>query len=43
MNIFINTTFQQVPYDENMKIEDAYTYLKTLDLFKDSEDDNQVQ
>lgn len=37
-NIFINTTFIDMPYKESVTIEEAYEYLKTLDLFKNSVD-----
>ena len=38
MNIFIDTNYIAAEYDENLTIEDAYDYLKTLDKFKDAED-----
>lgn len=37
-NTFINTTYLQIPYDENMTISDAYDYIKALDNFKNSKD-----
>ena len=37
-NIFINTTFIDMPYKESITIEEAYDYLKTLDMFKDATD-----
>lgn len=37
-NIFINTTFIDMQYKESITIEEAYDYLKTLDMFKDSVD-----
>lgn len=37
-NIFINTTYYNVSYNETMSIEKAYEYLKTLDEFKDASD-----
>lgn len=36
INIFINTTYINMPYKESITIEEAYDYLKTLDLFKNS-------
>ncbi len=38
VNIFINTTFIDMPYKESITIEEAYDYLKTLDMFKDATD-----
>lgn len=38
VNIFINTTFIDMPYKESITIEEAYDYLKTLDMFKDAID-----
>lgn len=43
MNVLVIATYIQVPYDESMSIEDAYTYLKATNQFKDAEDDNQLQ
>lgn len=39
MNVFIDTTYINKEYEENETIEEAYTYLKTLDKFKNAEDD----
>ena len=36
MNVFIETTFIDVEYDEDKNIEDYYSYLKTTDLFKNA-------
>lgn len=38
INIFINTNYYNVPYEENYSIEQAYEYLKTLDKFNEAED-----
>lgn len=38
MNVFINTKYYNVPYDEEMNIKTAYEYLKTLGEFKDAKD-----
>lgn len=38
INIFINTTFLQLPYDENQTIEEAYEYLKQTEKFSGSRD-----
>lgn len=38
INVFIDTTFIQLPYNENQTIEEAYEYLKTTDKFKDAKD-----
>lgn len=37
-NIFKESKFIGLDYDENMTIQSAYDYLKTLDEFKDSID-----
>lgn len=38
MNVFIDTTYVNMEYNENITIEEIYKYLKTLDKFKDAED-----
>ena len=38
INVFINSTFVSIPYDENLNVVNAYDYLKDLDMFKDAED-----
>ena len=38
INVFIYTEYINIPYDENMTIENAYDYLKTLDKYKNSID-----
>ena len=38
MNIFIDTTFMSVDYDEEVGIKEVYDYLKTTEKFKDAED-----
>lgn len=37
MNIYIETTYINKPYDENETIEDAYSYLKTLEKYRNAE------
>lgn len=37
INVYIESDFIQLPYDENMTIEDAYNYLKTTDKYKEGE------
>lgn len=37
MNVFINTQYINSEYNETCTIEDTYEYLKTLELFKGSE------
>lgn len=37
-NIFIDTTYINKEYNENETIEDAYSYLKTTEKFKDAGD-----
>lgn len=38
INVFIDTKYYNVNYDENMSVKTAYNYLKSLDEFKDAED-----
>lgn len=38
MNVFIDSTYIDTEYDEEMTIEGAYEYLKTTDKFKNAED-----
>lgn len=38
MNVYIDTTYINKEYSETETIEDTYSYLKTLDKFKDAED-----
>lgn len=38
MDIFIHTTYLNVPYDAEVNIDDVYNYLKTTDEFKDAVD-----
>lgn len=38
INVLVEADFIQIPYDENMTIEDAYNYLKTTDKYKDGKD-----
>lgn len=38
INVYIETEFLQLPYDENMTIEDAYEYLKETEKFSGSRD-----
>lgn len=38
INIYINTEYIEIPYDQTMTIKGAYEYLKTLDKFKDAID-----
>lgn len=38
MNIYIDTSFENVDYDEETTIKDWYEYLKTTDKYKDAED-----
>jgi hypothetical protein len=39
MNVFINTQYLNLPYDDNMNITSAYEYLKTVQEFKSAKDD----
>lgn len=36
IDVFIYTDFIQMPYEEDMTIEDAYDYLLTLDKYKNA-------
>lgn len=36
INVFINSTFVSIPYDENLNVINAYDYLKDLDMFKNA-------
>lgn len=36
INVFIETDYIQLPYDEKMTIEDAYDYLLTTDKYKNA-------
>ncbi len=38
MNVFVDTTYISVDYDENKNIQDLYNYLKTTEKFKEAED-----
>ena len=37
INIYIDTNYYSLPYDENMNVEHAYDYLKTLDEYKNAQ------
>ena len=38
INVLIEANFITIPYNENMTIEDAYEYLKSIEKYKDAED-----
>ena len=38
INVYIDTTFINVDYDEDSTINDWYTYLKTTEKYLDAED-----
>ena len=38
MNVFIDTAYMSVDYDENKNIQDLYNYLKSTEKFKDAKD-----
>ena len=40
MNIFIDSDYIEVPYDEDMNVVSAYEYLKTTEKFEGCEDDD---
>lgn len=39
MNVFINTNYLNLPYDDSINITSAYEYLKSLQEFKSAKDD----
>ena len=38
MDVFMNTGYYNLPYDDTMSVSKAYDYLKTTDIYKGSED-----
>ena len=38
INVLVEAEFISIPYDEEMTIEDAYEYLKTIEKYEDAED-----
>ncbi len=38
MNVFVDTTYVNIEYDENKTIQDLYDYLKTTEKFENAED-----
>ena len=38
INVFINSDYISIPYNEEMTIESAYEYLKTTEKYKEAED-----
>ena len=42
MNIFINTNYINVPYNEDQTIKQCYDYLKTTDMFKGAINNNNI-
>jgi len=38
INVFINTNFENLEYNDKIDIEDIYNYLKTTDKFKNAKD-----
>lgn len=39
MDVFINSDYQEIPYNQTLNVDTAYEYLKTLEMFEGSEDD----
>lgn len=39
MNVFIDTEYFGIPYDEDLNVVSAYAYLKTTEKYSDAEDD----
>ena len=39
INVYIDADYIEVPYDEEMTIEDAYDYLKMTDKYKNAKND----
>jgi len=42
MDVFIHTEYLNVPYDKDLNVDSAYTYLKTLEQFEGYVDDLDV-
>ena len=42
MDIFINTNYITVPYNEDQTIKQCYDYLKTTDMFKGAINNNNI-
>ena len=42
INVLIEADFIELPYDATMEIIDAYEYLKTLDKYKNAQDDIEI-
>lgn len=38
MNVYIYANYCEKEYDKNLNVDNAYEYLKTLEVFKDAED-----
>ena len=38
INVFIDADYINIPYDENITIEEIYEYLKTTEKYKNAED-----
>lgn len=38
MNVFLQTSFIELAYDENINVKNAYEYLKTTDMFINAKD-----
>ena len=39
INVLVDSDYIEIPYDEEMTIQDAYDYLKTTDKYKDAKDE----
>lgn len=39
INLYTDTSYIDLPYDDSMTIEDAYNYLKTTNKYKNAQDD----
>lgn len=39
MDIYINSDYKEIPYNQTLNVDTAYEYLKTLEKFEGSEDD----
>ena len=39
MNVFIDTHYIEIPYDEDLNVNSAYEYLKTTETYSNGTDD----
>lgn len=39
INVFIDAKLMSIPYDKDLNVDSAYEYLKTTEIYKNSEND----